>query len=216
MEKRENLYAQIHKALFAASLIFAVCMAVYNALYSTPYYVFLSICIIPMMMIPHLVYRVLHLHPTPSLTLFSYLFILLAFVVGMVFYGFTLIPLYDKLVHFLSGTLFGLLGLNFYYLMKQDRSIQPEDCLAAVYHCVSFAALSAVVWEIIEYLINFFLHNDPQKVLLTGVNDTMLDMIACLLGSLLLSLSILFYYKKEKKSFLIGLFLSFYQRNVAK
>lgn len=216
MERRENICAVIHKVLFVISLIFAVCIAIYNTLNSTPYYVFLSVCIIPMMTIPHFIYQVLHLRPVPSLTLFFYIFIFFAYIVGMVFYGFTLIPLFDKLVHLLSGVLFGLLGLDVFYLMKDERIIKKEDCLGAFYHCISFAALSAVVWEMYEYFINFALHNDPQRVLLTGVNDTMQDMIACLIGAGLFSISILIFFKKGKKSFLLGSFLSFYHLNIEK
>lgn len=120
MERRENICAVIHKVFFVISMLFAVCIAIYNALNSTPYYVFLSVCIIPMMTIPHFIYRVLHLRPVPSLTLFFYVFIFLAYIVGMVFYGFTLILLFDKLVHMLSGVLFGLLGLDVFYLMKDE------------------------------------------------------------------------------------------------
>ena len=62
--------------------------------------------------------------------------------------------------------------------------------------------------------INLVLHNDPQKVLNTGVNDTMLDMIVCLIGALFLAICMYFYYQKGKKEFFMRTFEIFCIKNI--
>lgn len=213
MEKREQKFKSINRILIVASILFAIGMAIYNMFYSTPYYIMLSLCTLPMICIPFLAYWVLRLKPVPSLTFAALVFILLAYGVGMVLDGFHTIPLYDKVVHLLSGVFFALIGLLVFYLLKKDKKIAPSDWPGAVYCCISFAALSAVLWEILEFILNLILKNDAQNVLTTGVNDTMLDMIACLIGAILLSISVIVYYRKGKKGILVGVFTSFYQEN---
>ena len=92
--------------------------------------------------------------------------------------------------------------------------MQKSDGPQAIVFSVSFAMLIAVVWEIFEYAINLVLHNDPQKVLNTGVNDTMLDMIVCLIGALFLAICMYFYYQKGKKEFFMRTFEIFCIKNI--
>ncbi|MBQ9011437.1 MAG: hypothetical protein IJ093_02190 [Bacilli bacterium] len=44
------------------------------------------------------------------------------------------------------------------------------------------------MWEVFEYVCNIFVGGDAQRVALTGVNDTMLDMIVAFSGSLVTSI----------------------------
>ena len=73
-----------------------------------------------------------------------------------------------------------------------------------------------MIWEIIEYALSYLLGNDCQNVLTTGVNDTMQDMIVCLIGALVFLIPLLLYYLKGRKGLLMGIFEEFFNRNLKK
>lgn len=138
----------------------------------------------------------------------------MAFVIGIAFRGYGRFPFYDKVVHTLSGVVFGLLGVIFYYLMKKDRTIVPRDGIFAGYFAVSFACTIGMLWEVWEYSMDFIFHSDPQHALTTGVHDTMQDMIVCLIGSLFVLFSVWRYYHKGKAGPMMRIFLDFYELNL--
>ena len=170
--------------------VFCCVMAVYNLFFSTPYYVFLSV-----------------------------LGLALVYGIGMIFNGYDRIPLYDKVMHTLTGVLFGLCGLIAFYFLKpkQDGKIVvcKEEFWQAAVFSAGIAAIIAIGWEIVEFVLDLILHNDPQHVLDTGVNDTMMDMIVCMVGALLFWLPMHSYYAKGKRGLLMGIFESFCHTNSA-
>ena len=74
----------------------------------------------------------------------------------------------------------------------------------------------ACFWEICEYTLDLVVHNDPQKVLTTGIHDTMQDMIVCTIGALLMFIPYYLYYKKKKVGFIMGGFERMVQVNLKK
>ena len=57
--------------------------------------------------------------------------------------------------------------------------------------------LIASIWEVFEYLSSYYFNVDPQKVILTGVTDTMGDMIVALFGSILVCSSYYFEHQEN-------------------
>ena len=107
-----------------------------------------------------------------------------------------------------------MMGVILYYWLKPGHKAEPVDCGRVCWFSVSFTMLVAVGWEIFEYAINLVLHNDPQKVAETGVNDTMLDMIVCLVGALCLLPSFFAYFRKGKTGFFMKLAESFFALSI--
>lgn len=60
----------------------------------------------------------------------------------------------------------------------------------------SITCMSAVLWEIFEYISDYIFDGNAQRVLETGINDTMQDMIATLLGFIIFAI----VYIGKKKS----------------
>ena len=85
--------------------IFCCVMAVYNLFFSTPYYVFLSVLGLALVFVPRIAEWVLHLQKDYLLRLISYLYLFLVYGIGMIFNGYDRIPLYDKVMHTLTGVL---------------------------------------------------------------------------------------------------------------
>ena len=55
-----------------------------------------------------------------------------------------------------------------------------------------------------------------QNVLTTGVTDTMLDILVCLIGTLVVLIPVSFYFKKKRASLLLGIFDVMFHRNIVK
>lgn len=194
----------------------AACLVilVYNIFFSTPYYWGLTAAAPLFLLVPWMLEKVARLHPNYLLHFLIHLYTAMAFGIGMVFNGYSRIPYYDKLAHTLTGFAFGMMGVILYYWLKPGHKAEPVDCGRVCWFSVSFTMLVAVGWEIFEYAINLVLHNDPQKVAETGVNDTMLDMIVCLVGALCLLPSFFAYFRKGKTGFFMKLAESFFALSI--
>ena len=121
------------------------------------------------------------------------LFIFMAHFLGVVMDLYSQVFWYDKFTHCLSGVLTAFLAI--FLLVKY------KDCKKlsfSILFIISFSMLIASCWEIFEYLSSYYFGVDPQKVVLTGVSDTMGDIIVALLGSILVSIS---YYFEHKNSY---------------
>jgi len=219
MDNRSNRYQQPSRFLEWGLGIFCVVMAVYNLFFSTPYYVFLSVLGLLLVFVPRVAERVIGLQEDFLLRLTSHLYIFLTYGIGMIFNGYSRIPHYDKVMHTLTGLIFGLCGLVAFYVFKPRKQgrvvVEREEFWQAAIFSAGFAALVAVGWEIVEFVLNLILHNDPQHVAETGVTDTMLDLIVCLIGSLIFWLPMHRYYTKGKTDLLMGVFDSFCRTNLS-
>jgi len=109
------------------------------------------------------------------------IFIILAHFLGVILNLYNSMMYYDKLVHFL----FGFVSSYIIYKLLNKSNI---NIIFIVMTLASF-------WEIFEYLSSIILNVDPQNVLVTGVNDTMQDIIAALFGTLLFCLKIINFKK---------------------
>lgn len=176
-------------------------LGIYNLMHSTSYYVMLAFAFCAFAFLPFVFNRVFRLCPTYIIHFAIYAFSTLAFGIGMILNGYHLVPGYDKFVHFLSGIVFTLIGCCVFYIFKPKRRPETTDAPLAGIFSFGFSMAVACFWEIFEYAINFILHNDPQNVLATGVNDTMQDIIACLLGSLAVAYSIWRFLARGRENF---------------
>ena len=120
------------------------------------------------------------------------LFVFIAHFLGVIVDLYSKIYWYDKFIHFLSGILTAFVAL--YILVKNKEN---KNILFNILFIISLTMLVASCWEIFEYISSFYFNVDPQKVVLTGVTDTMGDIIVALLGSILVSICYYFEYKEN-------------------
>lgn len=213
--KSNAYYRKICRFYVIGILAAGIGLGIYNLFFSTTYYVLLSFAFCLFTLIPFAVDKVFRMRPTYLVHLSIYLFATLAYGCGMLLNGYHLIPYFDKLAHLLSGIAFTMLGSCLFYSLKGERTLAQNDGPLNCCFSLSFSLAIAAIWEIIEYGINFILHNDPQKVLETGVGDTMQDIIACLLGSLLVVAFLIRFYKTGKACFFSRLIRSYYAVNIS-
>lgn len=142
------------------------------------------------------------------------LFIFLAFLLGVVLGWYSLIYSYDKVVHFLSGIIFTTVGLCIFWLIREDKSAsRSKDYPVAVCFSFFFAQFIAGFWEIFEFISGLITGHDSQNVAATGVGDTMGDMIACMIGSFVMSTVIFICLKHKRSCFVMHPVDEFYELN---
>ena len=123
-----------------------------------------------------------------SLNFIYIIFIFMAHFLGVVVNLYDKIYWFDKFVHFLSGIITSFVSLYVIIKFKKNDNIK-----FTIIYIIAFSLMCASLWEIFEYLSSYYFNVDPQKVQMTGVTDTMGDIIVAFLGSILVSLS--YYYE---------------------
>lgn len=167
--------------------------------------------------VPYVLYRLCHLRPVYLLEIVFDGFVLAAVSFASLFGGYELIPCWDKILHFLSGFLFAVLGTVVYFANKPGHALDPADAFNASLYTWMFAMMSAVLWEIWEYIVSFS-GADPQQVAQTGVGDTMTDIIVCTMGGLITAVSCWNYLRhigqNRRKGLMMRLFEAYYRENI--
>lgn len=137
---------------------------------------------------------------------FAYLFFLfIAQFLGSVVNLYASIYWFDSFAHFVSGILAAVfaLAILFWFQKYNHKSVAFN-----VFFIIAFSLMVASLWEFFEFTMDQITGGDTQKVLETGVVDTMKDMIVAFLGAILVSISYgyekcmkknLFFYHYEKE-----------------
>lgn len=135
--------------------------------------------------------------PAYRLYCVGYAFIIFAFCYGCMYAAFRRGMVIDKVSHFLSGILITILGMCLYWGIAKPGGREKPGITAS--YGLFFSMFIAVVWEVVEMLDFFVFGNDSQNHLTTGVFDTMYDLVACLVASLLCAGAYLLWRKKNVK-----------------
>lgn len=198
--------------------VFTACGAVFCLRRDgTVYNLLLAAAAFALPAVPYVLYRVCRLRPVYLLEIVFDGFVLAAVPFASLFGGYDFVPHWDKILHFLSGFLFAVLGTAVYFSCKPGHRLEREDAFNASLYTWMFAMMSAVLWEIWEYLVSQF-GADPQQVAATGVGDTMQDMIVCTLGGLITAASCWKYLRRPGENrhtgLMMRLFEAYYRENI--
>nr|WP_300186048.1 hypothetical protein [uncultured Agathobaculum sp.] len=197
--------------------LFTLGAAAYRLLHEPgAYNALLAVAAFALPAVPPVLWRVCRLRPVLLAELVFDWFVFAAVPFASLFGAYDLIPYWDKILHFLSGFLFAVLGTAVYFAKKPGHALDPADAFNAALYTWMFAMMSAVLWEIWEYLVSFS-GADPQQVAATGVGDTMGDIIVCTVGGLLTALSCWKYLRRGDKGhtgLMMRLFEAVYRENI--
>jgi uncharacterized membrane protein YjdF len=91
-------------------------------------------------------------------------------------------PYYDKVAHFIFGITISMLVFIGVLLLDQCRGMNLSRWMIVGF-TVIFAMAMAGFWEIYEWTVDTFFGTHLQN----GLDDTMLDMIFCLIGSIIVA-----------------------------
>jgi len=121
-------------------------------------------------------------------------FVFAGVFLGTAFDFYVLIPIWDKILHFASGIILGILGFAIFDLSHRHHNRDMSPPLATIF-ALSFAMAAGKVWEIYEFLLDSLLGTNTQRwadnygvpfVGQAALMDTMLDMIFNTMGAILL------------------------------
>ena len=116
------------------------------------------------------------------------IFIFLAQILGSILHFYDRIALWDIILHFLSGILLFLIGLEVYHNICKN-SKKMDNPILKVGFAICFAFAIGNIWEIIEFCIDGVFDADMQKTgELVGryaIIDTMSDLISSSVGTLI-------------------------------
>ncbi len=140
--------------------------------------------------IPYILEKIFKIKIDNKIKFVYIFFIFLAHFIGVILEVYNKIYCYDKIVHFLSGVLTSYLSLLILSVFNKDKN----KLFNSIYMIIFTLAIAAL-WEMFEYTANIVFGGDAQKVILTGVNDTMQDIIVAFMGSILVSTLYIFNNK---------------------
>lgn len=149
------------------------------------YKALIIISIIPVMLIPFIVRKLLKIKIDYGLEFIYLLFVFFAHFLGTILNFYDLLPMYDKAMHGLSGIVTASIA---FILLTKSKYYNKQNLLMNILFIVCITLSIAVLWEFFEFISDNIFSKDAQKVLTTGVDDTMLDMIMAFIGSIIFTL----------------------------
>jgi len=154
----------------------------------------------------------------PEFTMLVIIFVFASLFLGEI-HGFYLkFWWWDKVLHISSGLLLGIFGFLLVYVLNENSRIH-------VYLHISFVALFAflfavatgALWEIFEFAMDRFFGTNMQKMMpgdpLSGLTDTMWDLIVDMLGAAAISILGWWYMKRPGCYFLEAWIQKFIEKN---
>ena len=108
-----------------------------------------------------------------------------------------LYPYYDKVAHLVSGITIALLGFLGVVYLDRHWGMNLTPLFVAGFTIIFGLALGAV-WEMYEFLVDMIFGGSLAGPMQNGLADTMLDMIFVLVGSLMVALVALSYFRNHR------------------
>lgn len=175
-----------------------------NRIIDGEYYRFLiCLSIIPVMLVPLILKKLFKLNLTSTIEFVYLIFVFFAHFLGSIVDLYHTVNNYDKIMHLISGIVTSFIGL---YILINFRKYNHKSLIFNILFIIAFVLMVASFWEFFEYFSDMLFKQDAQNVLTTGIHDTMKDMIAAFLGSILFSV-IYVYVEKTNNNVLINKFI---------
>lgn len=151
--------------------------------------------ILPIIMVPYLVDKVFHYKMKEGLQLVYYLFVLISLALGSILGFYHKIAWFDLLAHFLTGV---VASVSACIILEKCNLLKRERRGFIFLFMILFSLSVSSCWEFFEFFSDKILGGDTQYVKLTGVDDTMEDMLIALFGSILFSGYCYFKIKRDE------------------
>ena len=159
-----------------------------------------NLYIIPIILIPRISRKIFKNGMSYIVESIYLIFMFLALYLGYFLNIYNIINGYDKFIHTLFGFVTSL------YALKILKVNKINNLKFNIIFIISFTLFASSMWEFAEFFSDKLFGNDDQGVVLTGVDDTMIDMIVAFLGSCIFCVGYV-YEEKLKKNLLIKRFI---------
>ena len=187
---------KINNIIIIVSLIVELIYFIMNPIITVDN-ILLLLSYIPVIFIPRIfnfIFKKSKIKITDDIEFVYLIFLILAFLFGSIMGGYSKIYWYDSFTHLLSGVFTAFMAP---IILKWLNRYDKKDIVFNIIYIILITLSVAVLWECTEFTIDKILGTDTQKVLTTGVNDTMKDMICALIGSTLYIIYYIFDIRKK-------------------
>ena len=145
------------------------------------------------------------------------LFIFASQVLGEMRGFYTTVPWWDLMLHTISGTVLGMIGFLFVYLLneKGDKNVNLSPAFVIIF-AFCFALTIGVFWEFFEYGSDRLLGYNMQRFRLPGEDglvDTMNDLIVDAVGAGIACIFGWLYIKTQKDTLFNNFFDKWFIKN---
>lgn len=131
----------------------------------------------------------------------------LHFVLGEYNHFYVKIAWWDVFLHFGNSVILGFLGFLLAYSLLLASKMSTKPMLASLF-ALSFSVFIGVLWEIFEFIMDYFFGFTMQK---SGIVDTMTDLMVDVAGAMVVSVAGFFYMRKKKDGIFSRLIKKFLQ-----
>ncbi len=201
--KNNNLIKKINIFIIIFVAIFSILFLFFGNHEKGIYKNLIILSITPVMLLPYLINLFLKEKIEEEIIFVYLIFIFFAHFLGTILNFYYKISIYDKLMHGISGIMTSILAI---IILIKSKCLKQNPLWVNILFIISVTLSIAALWEFFEFINDNIFSKDAQKVLTTGVDDTMTDMIMAFIGSIIFSILYLIE-NKAKKSFLINKFI---------
>lgn len=161
-------------------------------LYDRPQLVFVALLMLAISLVPHYVKGVHNIHIPLVFVYGAIVFIFASITLGQFNEFYDKFHWYDAVLHFISATVFGIVGFLILYIFYSTNRLRIPHALIILF-AFSFAVMIGVIWEILEFILDRTIGTNLQ---VNSLEDTMVDMILNTVGGLAASVVGYLYLKK--------------------
>jgi uncharacterized membrane protein YjdF len=165
-------------------------------------FLFLVTLIVATLFAPILFCKKMQMEIPVEFHLMAVIFIFASFYLGKVQDFYIRFWWWDIALHTTAGLLMGIFGFLLVYVLNESNRVELH--MTSGFFAFVFAVAIGAIWEIFEFGIDQMLGTTMQKPMLgdvSGLTDTMWDMIVNALGAALISITGWWYLKSKKRFF---------------
>lgn len=131
-------------------------------------------------------------------------YVILAFTFSAIYLGnvwdlYRIIPIYDKLLHLLSGVIIAIIGFVLFLYLNNGNIKGDFNTYFAVIFSIIFSIAAAGLWEIWEFSTDMLFEFHSQN---NSLIDTMMDIICGSIMGIIANIPIYLYIKGKNISFI--------------
>lgn len=157
------------------------------------------IALYPLLFVPSIFKKFIHLKSMPELEIIYYCFLFLAQFLGSGVNLYKYIDWFDTFTHLISGILTCFIALILLHLFGYNPK---KKLIFNTTYILGIVFLVAGMWEFFEFGMDQFTGSNLQHWMETGVKDTMCDMLAAFCGSVIFLVAYLYEILTNDNSFI--------------
>lgn len=184
------------------SMVILFFTAIYDFIFRDGEKIFRIILMAVTLWIVYFVYKKTFLRKSRISFYLIYSFIVGAMYLGNVFDFYIIIPMYDKILHLLSGLIIGVIGYILFLHVSNAENDGSFKKYMPILFSIMFSIAAAGVWEMWEFSTDQLFGFASQN---NSLNDTMWDIICGSIMGIIANIPIYLYIRGMKIKFIENL-----------